>query len=222
MPYRGTYRNRQICPTGVLASRALSGHFRSVKNNVATLRKRHEPPLSQTELAVRIGTTLNMLGKIERGDRDLTGGWIEKIAKALKVEPGEIIGNVSVPVVGKIGAGGSIIYEDIGNTEFVTRPPDTRGELVGLEVEGESMLPKFDPGDIVYISRDEEGVSPDLFGSYCAVRLISGETYLKILARGSEPNRYTLRSLNAADMENRELVWATPVRAILPRYSRRY
>lgn len=222
MPYRGTYGKTFLCPTGVLASRALSGHVGAMRNNVASLRKAHVPPLSQTALAEKIGTTLNMLGKIERGDRDLTGGWIEKIAKVLNVSPGDIVGNNVVAVVGKIGAGGSVIYEDVGNTDFVSRPPDTRGELVGLEVEGESMLPKFDPGDVIYISRNYDGVSPQLIGSYCAVRLTTGETYLKILARGSEAGRFTLRSLNAADMENKELLWATPVRAILPRYARAY
>ena len=191
-----------------------------MKNNVAILRKR--AGLSQTELAERIGTSINMLGKLERGSRDLTGAWIEKISKVLHVQPGEIVGEEGVPVVGKIGAGGSIIYEDVGNSEFVSRPPDTRGELVGLEVEGDSMMPKFDPGDVIYISREYDGVAPELVGSYCAVRLTTGETYLKILARGQSFGRWTLRSLNAADMENKELIWATPVRAILPRQSRHY
>jgi transcriptional regulator with XRE-family HTH domain len=220
MPYRGTYGKGFLCPTGVLAHYALSGHQSAMRNNIATLRKR--AGLSQTELAERIGTSINMLGKLERGSRDITGAWIEKLANVLRVQPGEIVGEGGVPVVGKIGAGGSIIYEDVGNTDFVSRPPDTRGELVGLEVEGDSMMPKFDPGDVIYISRDYDGVSPELVGSYCAVRLTTGETYLKILARGQAFGLWTLRSLNAADMENRELLWATPVRAILPRQSRRY
>ncbi len=58
-------------------------------NNIASLRKR--AGISQTELANRIGTSLNMLGKLERGDRTLNANWIEKIAAALGVDPGDVI-----------------------------------------------------------------------------------------------------------------------------------
>lgn len=131
-----------------------------------------------------------------------------------------ILSGGDVAVVGKIGAGGHVIYDEVADLGFVPRPPDTDGDLIGLEVEGDSMLPKFDPGDVVYIS-PEPGISPDrLIGAYCACRLVSGETYLKVLARGSMPGKYNLRSLNAGEMEDQELLWAAPVRAILPRFAR--
>ncbi|WP_285020267.1 S24 family peptidase [Novosphingobium sp. fls2-241-R2A-195] len=58
-------------------------------NNIAAFRKRRG--LSQTELAEQIGTTLNMLGKLERGDRSLDQSWLEKIGRALAVAPHELI-----------------------------------------------------------------------------------------------------------------------------------
>ncbi|WP_082699819.1 helix-turn-helix domain-containing protein [Novosphingobium barchaimii] len=67
-------------------------------NNIAALRKYRG--LSQSQLAASIGTTLNMLGKLEREERKLDLPWIEKIASALKVEPHEIIipsGIIGVP-----------------------------------------------------------------------------------------------------------------------------
>jgi len=84
------------------------------------------------------------------------------------------------------------------------------------------MLPKFDPGDIIYISRDNDGVDMQDVGAVCACRLVTGETYLKQLAKGTKPNLFTLRSYNAADMEDCELAWATPIRAITPKHARRY
>jgi repressor LexA len=145
---------------------------------------------------------------------------LSSIAAALEVSLSEILTDAGVAVVGRIGAGGSIIFEDAGEVERVGRPPDVDGELIGLEVVGNSMLPKFDPGDVIYISRDHEGVIPEYVGAYCACRLTTGETYLKKLAAGRTPGRFTLRSLNAEDMEEVELSWATPVRAILPRFAR--
>ena len=43
--------------------------------------------MSQTELAEKIGTTLNMMGKLERGDRTLDTDWLEKLGEALSIEP---------------------------------------------------------------------------------------------------------------------------------------
>ncbi|MDP5279925.1 S24 family peptidase [Sphingomonas sp. DG1-23] len=61
-----------------------------VGNSIAFHRKRRG--MSQTQLAERIGTTLNMLGKLERGDRTLDTNWLEKIGRALAIEPRDLIG----------------------------------------------------------------------------------------------------------------------------------
>jgi repressor LexA len=95
------------------------------------------------------------------------------------------------------------------------------GKIIALIVEGSSMLPKYSDGDIIYIQRDPlvDVLESDI-GDDCAVRLKSGETYVKQLVRGSEPGRFTLRSLNAPDIENVEVEWATRVLFIMPRRSR--
>lgn len=182
---------------------------------------RNRAGLTQQQLADILGTGKSTVVKLERGERDLNERWLTRISKVLDCQPTDLL-DEDVAIVGKIGAGGSIIFEDIGATDSVARPPETAGALVGLEVEGESMLPKFDPGDVVFISRDHDGVSLADVGSYCAVRLSTGQTLLKILARGSKPNLFSLRSLNAADMEDVELDWASPIRAITPRAARRF
>jgi repressor LexA len=83
------------------------------------------------------------------------------------------------------------------------------------------MLPKYKSGDIIYIQRNHEGLLEEYIGEDCAVRLVTGETYIKQLVRGSAENRFTLRSLNAPDMENVEVEWATPVMFIMPAKSRK-
>lgn len=139
-------------------------------------------------------------------------GTLHKIAEALQMPFDDINGSGRVQVCGKIGAGGQLIYfpED-HEFETVARPPLAPGPLAAFCVEGESMLPRFDPGDIVFVRRDHDGVMPAYLGKYCAVHLEDGGTYLKILAAGSKPGRYTLRSLNAADMPDCEVIWASPV-----------
>lgn len=148
-------------------------------------------------------------------------GTLHKVAEALDMPFESIIGAGAVQLVGRIGAGGAIAWlpED-DEFETVPRPPLTPGPLMALEVSGASMLPKYEPGDIIYVRRDHEGVLPAYLNDYCAVHLADGGTYLKILAAGSKPDRYTLRSLNAPDMENVEVIWASPVLFIMPRRSR--
>ena len=42
---------------------------------------------SQTVLAEQIGTTRNMMQKLESGERDLKTDWLERIGQALEIEP---------------------------------------------------------------------------------------------------------------------------------------
>lgn len=152
-------------------------------------------------------------------------GTLEKIAEALELPIDALTGAQSLtPICGNIGAGGEVLFtidldqelhsDDI---EMVPRPPLVAGRLMALKVVGSSMLPKYEDGEVIYVTRDHDGLQPDYIGRYCAVRTADGGTWLKILANGSQPDRYTLRSLNAPDMENVEVVWASPVLFVMPR-----
>src|SRR6185312_6859531 len=153
-------------------------------------------------------------------------GTLTRIAEALEMPVDRLTGaGLTVPVLGNIGAGGEVIFATDpdrvlnGNNDFPTvpRPPLVTGRLMALQVVGSSMLPKYDPGDIIYVRRDHEGILPAYLNRYCAVRTGDGGTYLKILSPGSEAGHYTLRSLNAPDMENVEVVWASPVLFVMPK-----
>jgi phage repressor protein C with HTH and peptisase S24 domain len=153
-------------------------------------------------------------------------GTLTRVAEALEMPIDQLTGTaLKVPVLGDIGAGGQVIFatdpdkELSEYTEFPTvpRPPLTTGRLIALRVVGSSMLPKYEDGDIIYIRRDHEGLLPTYLNRYCAVRTGDGGTWLKILSPGSEAGCYTLRSLNAPDMENVEVVWAAPVLFVMPK-----
>lgn len=152
-------------------------------------------------------------------------GTLRRIAEALEMPVDMLTGSaIMVPVLGKIGAGGEVLFDlnpddelaDQESIRMVPRPPMAVGRLMALEVMGASMLPKYESGDIIYVRRDHDGVLPTYIGKHCAVRTAEGGTYLKILAHGSRPGVYTLRSLNAPDMEDIEVVWASPVQFVMP------
>lgn len=157
---------------------------------------------------------------LDNPGRDIKIGTLQKIAGALEVNVEDLLGGNGVPLTGRVGAGGSIVFEALTG-ETMPRPPGGGGELEALEVMGDSMLPRYSSGDIVYISRVHDGLAVESIGDYCAVRLTSGESYIKLLARGSKPGLWTLRSLNAADIEDVELEWATPILFVLSSAARR-
>ena len=156
----------------------------------------------------------------EREGADMKVGTLHKLAAALDVTIDDIVGAAEVSVVGRVGAGGNVIYdEDRAGT--APRPPGLAIPVEALEVDGSSMLPRYSSGDIVYIAREHDGAAEEDIGEFCAVRLVTGETYIKQLAHGSRPGFYTLRSLNAEDIVDVEIEWATPIVFVLPRAARR-
>lgn len=176
--------------------------------------------IKPTTLSLKVGTNRTLVKDLLEKSKDIQVGTLAKLSSALNVSLSDLLAAPRTPVVGYIGAGGEIIYEDMGQDDHVMRPPGISGTLVALVVRGSSMLPKYRDGDIIYIQRTHEGILPEYIGEDCAVRLATGETYIKQLMTGSEPERFTLLSLNADPIENVEVEWATLVRFVMPARSR--
>lgn len=84
VPRQGTLGKYNMCPSGVLGSAAYAGHNSlMLPNNIAAYRTR--AGLTQSDLAEAIGTTRNMMVKLEGGSRGLTSDWLEKLSGKLGV-----------------------------------------------------------------------------------------------------------------------------------------
>lgn len=193
--------------------------------NIETIRENLRRAMAQkdakpTSLSLAVGRNRTLVKDLLEKSQDVQIGTLIKLAGALDVHLSDLVAAPRVPIVGFIGAGGQILFEDLGVEETVLRPPGISGTLVALAVRGSSMLPKYKDGDIIYIQRTHDGVLPEYIGEDCAVRLKTGETYIKQLMHGNEPGRFTLFSLNADPMENVEVQWATLVRFVMPARSR--
>jgi len=176
--------------------------------------------MKPTTLSLLVGTSKTLVKDLLEKTEDVKIGTLVKLAGALDVDVDELLAKPRIPIAGYIGAGGQVIYEDFGETleadNSVMRPPGISGTLIALAVRGTSMLPKYKDGDIIYIQRQHDGLLPEYIGDDCAIRLVSGETYIKQLTHGTRPGVYTLRSLNAEDMIDQEIEWATPIVFIMP------
>lgn len=180
-----------------------------------------EKGIKPTTLSQKVSGSKSLVKDILERGGDIRLGTLIKLALALDVDVSDLLSGPQVPILGNIGAGGSVAFfgdeDDVENREFVMRPPiGGTDKLMALRVVGDSMLPRFDAGDIVYVRRDHNGILPPYLGRHCAVALTDGGVYLKLLTAGTREGLFTLRSLNAADMVDQSVLWASPVIFVMP------
>jgi len=161
----------------------------------------------------------------ENGDREPGKASARRIAAAFRISlewlltgRGEMRGRqTSIPITGCVGAGALVDFDrerdELANLDAVLMPRD--GEIAGLVVVGDSMRPRFLPGEVVLY--DPRPVMPAaLIDSYAVVQTDDGErTLIKVLRRADRPDRWRLESFNA-DPEEVELRAAWRYLGVLP------
>src|ERR1700693_2299929 len=144
-----------------------------------------------------------------------------RLIKASEIQP--IIDYLelnSVPIMGRVGAGATI------EPEHEQVPPEGLGEVelpfpmeeetIAFEVAGDSMLPKYENGDIIVVYREQRHPLGSFYGEEAAVRLKTGERYLKTIERGKSPTLVNLTSFNAKPINGVKLEWIGEICVTLP------
>src|ERR1700752_3177860 len=160
-------------------------------------------------MGVRAGAVSEILG----GQRLIKASEVEIIMEYLELN--------YVPIMGRIGAGAVIEpeYEQVppeglGEIEL---PFPISGEAVAFEVSGDSMLPKYENGDVIVVYREQRHPLASFYGEEAAVRLKTGERYLKTIERGKSPNQVNLTSFNAKAINGGKLDWIGEIALTLPK-----
>lgn len=137
-------------------------------------RLREEQGLSQDALAKLTGyTDRSSITKIEKGLVDLQQSKIELFAKALGTSVKDLIGwedesdtkrkGIVINVLGRVAAGIPLeAIEDIIDTEEISEEMAKTGEFFGLQINGDSMEPKFSKGDVVIVRKQDDAESGDI------------------------------------------------------------
>lgn len=121
---------------------------------------------------------------------EILGG--ERLVKASEIIPiMEYLELNLAPIMGRVGAGAVI------EPDFEQVPPEGLGdvalpfpimeETVAFEIVGDSMLPKYESGDVIVVYKDQRHPLSSFYGEEAAVRLKTGERYLKTIERGNLP-----------------------------------
>lgn len=184
-------------------------------------------------IATRSGVSYDLLKNLKQGKSQTTNvDDARKVAAGFGVTLDEFLegkltrGEAPIAVAGRVGAGASVPLVDAypkGEGLFhVAAPPQLRrgaSGIVAVEVEGDSMVPMYQPGDVLFYSRaTHEGILDDDIGRACVVEDADGHAWVKQVRRGDEPGLFHLISLNPTSetMHNQRIRWASRVIMSLP------
>jgi repressor LexA len=79
------------------------------------------------------------------------------------------------------------------------------------------MLPKYENGDVIVVYREHLHPLTSFYGEEAAVRLKTGERYLKTVERGKSSAVVNLTSFNAKPITGVKLEWIGEICVTLPR-----
>src|SRR5215475_3572782 len=168
---------------------------------------------SKGGLAKVMGVRPGAVSEILSGLRLIKASEIEPITDYLRLN--------MVPIMGRVGAGALIEPENeqippegLGEVEL---PFPISGETVAFEVAGDSMLPKYENGDVIVVYREQRHPLASFYGEEAAVRLKTGQRYLKTIERGKSASMVNLTSFNAKPINGVKLDWIGEICVTLPK-----
>ena len=138
------------------------------------LRKRND--MLQVDLAKALQISRSTVAMYESGVRMPDHDTMRKIAEVFNVDINYLYGiapkkGVRIPVYGSVAAGIPLeAIQDIEDYEEIPEDMAASGEYAALKIKGNSMLPRFTPGDVVIVK-----IQNDVNDGDIAIVMVNGD-----------------------------------------------
>ncbi|WP_168212947.1 MULTISPECIES: S24 family peptidase [unclassified Bradyrhizobium] len=180
--------------------------------------------------AKRFGWPTSTYAAHENGQNLIPVDTVKIYARTFKVSAGWLLareGEVNrsnmVKVAGLVGAGGTIdtSVENLGHEglDEIELPFSLPEEAIAYRINGDSMWPRYDDGDVIVVFTRPYAISEMLNVPEALVTTADGSRYLKRIVEGSRKDHYDLMSHNAPPMHNVRLQSVAGVHAVVRRGS---
>lgn len=142
--------------------------------------------ITQNELATQLKISRSTIGMYENGAREPDFETLELIADYFNVDIDYLLGRTSkttyipvpalhkgvvINVLGRVAAGIPIeAVEEIVDTEEISEEMAKTGEFFGLRIDGDSMEPRMQKGDVVIVRKQDDAESGDV-----VIAMINGD-----------------------------------------------
>lgn len=188
--------------------------------------KFEETGWSKAEFGRRSGVSYHNVLKYLAGEVEQPRGQtIAKLAGALGMTAlelgygvGDTQASAGIPVMGYVGAGAEIEpdFEQIPHDGIYQITPKftLHEDMIAFVVKGDSMLPRYDDGDVIVVLREQRRSLESFYGDEAVIRTVDGRRYLKKLVRSGD--QLMLLSSNAKPIENVSAVWIGEICAKIP------
>lgn len=145
---------------------------------------------------------------------------IDRVARDLRIGNRKAGATMTaVPIVGYVGAGGSIAFEE-GQGPFgeADMPPKgATASMVAVTVRGDSMSGMLEDGWTVYYDNRRDPPDESLHAKLCIVGTDDGRVLIKKLYPGRKREHYDLHSTNSPPLLDQKVNWAARIAWIAPR-----
>lgn len=184
--------------------------------------------LSLRKLADKAGVSYEQLKKINQGKTQSTNAEDAiRLASAVGVPlerfmEGDFTRTQGVSVMGKVGTASQVIQGEASSeapsSQIECPPGISPKNLVAVIIGGDSMEPVYSDGDVLFFERIGDSVPQEAIDQKCLCEDSDGNTWVKQVRAGSEPDLYHLIAISpfSSNQLNTKVKWAARLRLHWP------
>jgi len=178
--------------------------------------------MSQRELARKMGLDHASISGLIRGKRPMRMNEAGTIARLLGVPVSQVLEHAGLQlhkqcacaVVGWIDGTGEAHLDWHNSSDTVPCLVGCPANCLAIRFQTAATPLDHMDGWLIHFQQPQDGVPADAVGRLCLVKLREGMKVVASVRRGYLPGRWNLIRLAGGALENADLQWATPIRAM--------